>query len=61
MVVLFAMLYWAQVFWVRELRPVQLQLTLIRLMHKLCLIYQELRLHTHGRRSYFEWVMVSSH
>ena len=55
------LLYWAQVFWVKKLRLVQLQLTLIRLVHKLCLICQELRSHAHGRRSCFGWVMASRH
>ena len=27
-------------FWIRELVPVQLQLTLVRLAHKLCPVYQ---------------------
>ena len=30
--------YWAQIFWVKALRPVQLQLNLVRLMRKLCLV-----------------------
>ena len=29
------LLHWAQVFWIRELGSVQLQLTLVRLAHKL--------------------------
>ena len=33
--------YLAQVFWVRELRPVQLELKLVRLVRKLCLVCQE--------------------
>ena len=48
--------YWTLVFWIKELRLVQLQLTLIRLVHKLCLVCQE---HAHGRQSYFGWVMAS--
>ena len=47
------LLYWTQVFWVRELRPVQLQLTLVWLVHKLCLVCQEPRSYAHGKRSYF--------
>ena len=50
--------YWAQVFWVREMRPIQLKLKLVRLMRKLCLVYQE---HAYGRQSYSEWVTVSRH
>ena len=50
--------YWAQVFWVREMRPIQLELKLVRLMRKLCLVYQE---HAYGRQSYSEWVTVSRH
>ena len=30
------LLHWAQVFWIRELGLVQLQLTLVWLAHKLC-------------------------
>ena len=55
------LLYWAQVFWVRELRPVQLQLTLVWLVHKLWLVSQELRSYAHDRRNYFRWVMASKH
>ena len=33
--------YWVLIFWVRELRPVQLQLNLVRLVRKLCLVCQE--------------------
>ena len=47
------LLYWSQVFWVRELRPVQLQLTLVWLVHKLCLVCQELCSYAHDKRSYF--------
>ena len=34
------LLYWVQVFWIRELGPVQLYLTLVWLVHKLCPICQ---------------------
>ena len=42
------LLYWAQVFWIRELRPVQLQLILVRFVRKLCLVCQE---HAHAIRA----------
>ena len=32
------LLYWARVFWIGELGPIQLQPTLVRLVHKLCSI-----------------------
>jgi len=48
MVGLFALLGWAaschaetQVFWIRELGSVQLQLTLVQLVHKLCPFFVE--------------------
>ena len=34
------LLHWAQVFWIRELRLVQLQLTFVWLMHKLWPVWQ---------------------
>ena len=47
--------YWAQIFWVSELRPVQLQLNLIRLVRKLCLIRQK---RPYGRQNCFRWVVA---
>ena len=40
--------YWAQVFWVRELRSIQLELKLVRLVRTLCLVCQE---HAYGRQN----------
>ena len=42
----------------KELRLAQLELNLVRLVHKLYLICQE---HAYGRQSYSEWVMASRH
>ena len=39
-----------QVFWTRELGTVQLQLTLVWLVHKLCPVCQKLWSRAHGRR-----------
>ena len=47
--------YWAQIFWVRELRPVQLQLNLVWLVCKLCIVCQE---HTYDGQNCFRWVVA---
>ena len=50
------MWYWVLIFWIRELNPVQLQLNLVRLVRKLCLVYQE---HTYRRQNCSRWVVTS--
>ena len=42
----------------KELRSAQLELNLVRLVHKLYLIYQE---HVYGRQNCFKWVAASKY
>ena len=48
----------AQEFWMRELESFQLQLTLVRLMHKLSPVCQKLWSHAHGRRDCYRRVVA---
>ena len=48
----------AQVIWVGKSGLVQLQLTFVRLMHKLCLFLLKLWSHAHGRRNCYKRVMA---